>query len=267
MTDHTPAVADISLRHLSVGYRDGRHAVRTVLTDIDVQERGGQFVCLMGRNGSGKSTLLRTLAALQPPLAGTASIAGHDTALLTPRDRARLVAVVLTRQPDVTDMTAREMVATGRTPYTGFWGSLSEADDKAVDEALTMTGTLPLAHRPFARLSDGERQKVMVAKALAQQTPVILLDEPAAYLDFTAKVDLMRLLLGLAHKAGKTIIASTHDFGTAVQLADRLWIAGDGRLAIGTPRSMAADGTLARFVEGDGVVFDAETLAVQVSRE
>ena len=107
----------------------------------------------------------------------------------------------------------------------------------------------------------------MVAKALAQQTPVILLDEPAAYLDFTAKVDLMRLLLGLARKSGKTIIASTHDFGTAVQLADRLWIAGGGTLVTGTPRSMAADGTLARFVEGDGVAFDAETLAVHVSRE
>ncbi len=266
MTDYTPEAAGIVLRRLSVGYRDGRRTVRTVLSGIDVQERGGQLVCLMGRNGSGKSTLLRTLAALQPPLAGTASIAGHDTALLTPRERSRLVAVVLTRQPDVADMTAREMVATGRTPYTGFWGSLSADDERAVDEALRMTGTAPLAHRRFARLSDGERQKVMVARALAQQTPVILLDEPASYLDFTAKVDLMRLLLGLAREAGKTIVASTHDFGTAVQLADRLWITGGGTLATGTPRSMAADGTLARFVESDGVAFDPETLSVQVSR-
>ncbi len=267
MTDNISTTADIVLRRLSVGYRTGRRTARTVLSGIDVAERGGQFICLMGRNGSGKSTLLRTLAALQPPLAGTALIAGRDTALLTPRERSRLVAVVLTRQPDVADMTAREMVAMGRTPYTGFWGSLSAADERAVDEALGMTGITPLAHRRFACLSDGERQKVMVAKALAQQTPVILLDEPAAYLDFTAKVDLMRLLLGLARKAGKTIIASTHDFGTVVQLADRLWIAGGGTLVTGTPRSMAADGTLARFVEGDGVAFDAETLAVHVSRE
>ncbi len=267
MTDYTSTAADIVLRHLSVGYRDGRHAVRTVLSDISVEERGGQFICLMGRNGSGKSTLLRTLAALQSPIDGTATIAGRDISRLTPRQRSRLVAVVLTRQPDVADMTVREMVAMGRTPYTGFWGTLSAADDAAVDKALDMTGTASLAPRRFALLSDGERQKVMVAKALAQQTPVILLDEPAAYLDFTAKVDLMRLLLALAHKAGKTIIASTHDFGTAVQLADRLWIAGGGTLATGTPQSMAADGTLARFVEGEGVAFDAQTLAVHVSRE
>lgn len=197
-----------------------------VAQHLSVDIGGGMLTCLIGRNGLGKSTLLRTLAGLQPPLAGrvtlTAGGATTDVAKASRQTLSRLVGIVLTERPDVQNLTVSDVVALGRMPYTGFFGRLSAADRSAVSEALRLTGMSAFAHRDISMLSDGEMQKVMIARALAQQTPFILLDEPAAFLDYPGKRDALRLLARLAHESGKAILASTHDLDLALRLADRI---------------------------------------------
>lgn len=243
----------IELKNLSTGY--GRH---TVSANLNATLQSGRLTCLLGPNGVGKSTLLRTLCGFQPPLEGRMELDGKDMALLSRKEMSRSIGVVLTERPDVTDMRASDMVALGRTPYTGFWGTLGTEDRNRVDEAMQLVGITHLAHRMIHTLSDGERQKVMIAKALAQQTPVILLDEPTAFLDFPSKVETMRLLHRLAHESGKTVFLSTHDLETAIQLSDDLWLLSADGLESGTADSLSADGSLERFVSCKGIRFDAQ---------
>lgn len=242
----------IELKNLSTGY--GRH---TVSANLNATLQSGRLTCLLGPNGVGKSTLLRTLCGFQPPLEGRMELDGKDMALLSRKEMSRSIGVVLTERPDVTDMRASDMVALGRTPYTGFWGRLGTEDRNRVNEAMQLVGITHLAHRMIHTLSDGERQKVMIAKALAQQTPVILLDEPTAFLDFPSKVETMRLLHRLAHESGKTVFLSTHDLETAIQLSDDLWLLSADGLESGTADSLSADGSLERFVSCKGIRFDA----------
>jgi len=243
----------IELKNLSTGY--GRH---TVSANLNATLQSGRLTCLLGPNGVGKSTLLRTLCGFQPPLEGRMEMDGKDMAQLSRKEMSRSIGVVLTERPDVTDMRASDMVALGRTPYTGFWGRLGKEDRNRVDEAMQLVGITHLAHRMIHTLSDGERQKVMIAKALAQQTPVILLDEPTAFLDFPSKVETMRLLHRLAHESGKTVFLSTHDLETAIQLSDDLWLLSADGLESGTADSLSADGSLERFVSCNGIRFDAQ---------
>lgn len=243
----------IELKNLSTGY--GRH---TVSANLNATLQSGRLTCLLGPNGVGKSTLLRTLCGFQPPLEGRMEMDGKDMAQLSRKEMSRSIGVVLTERPDVTDMRASDMVALGRTPYTGFWGTLGKEDRNRVDEAMQLVGITHLAHRMIHTLSDGERQKVMIAKALAQQTPVILLDEPTAFLDFPSKVETMRLLHRLAHESGKTVFLSTHDLETAIQLSDDLWLLSADGLESGTADSLSADGSLERFVSCKGIRFDAQ---------
>ena len=183
----------------------------------------------------------------------------------TNKEMSRLVGVVLTARPEAMNMTVEETVALGRTPYTGFWGTLSDEDKRIVGESMEHVGISRLARRVISTLSDGERQKMMIAKALAQQTPIIFLDEPTAYLDYPSKVETMLLLSRLSHDMGKTIFMSTHDLELALQTADTLWLmAGDGRIHTGTPRELAASGDLSAFVERSGITFDKDTLHINV---
>lgn len=207
----------ITTNRLTVGYRGHR-----VVEDISLSLPCGRLVCLLGPNGAGKSTLLRTLCGFQPPIAGTVTISGSDITTMSAAEVARLVSVVLTDRPLTPSLTAAEMVGMGRAPYTGFWGRLSDDDRRLVSEAMTTVGIAPLATRRMGQLSDGERQKVMIAKALAQHTPVIVLDEPTAFLDYPSKVAVMKTLARLAHDEGKTILMSTHDLELAAQLGDEL---------------------------------------------
>ena len=202
----TPAMTAITTNRLTVGYRGHR-----VVEDISLSLPCGRLVCLLGPNGAGKSTLLRTLCGFQPPIAGTVTISGSDITTMSAAEVARLVSVVLTDRPLTPSLTAAEMVGMGRAPYTGFWGRLSDDDRRLVSEAMQTVGIDSLATRRMGRLSDGERQKVMIAKALAQHTPVIVLDEPTAFLDYPSKVAVM-----------KTILMSTHDLELAAQLGDEL---------------------------------------------
>lgn len=213
----TPVMTAITTNRLTVGYRGHR-----VVEDISLSLPCGRLVCLLGPNGAGKSTLLRTLCGFQPPIEGTVTISGSDITTMSAAEVARLVSVVLTDRPLTPSLTAAEMVGMGRAPYTGFWGRLSDDDRRLVSEAMQTVGIAPLATRRMGRLSDGERQKVMIAKAMAQHTPVIVLDEPTAFLDYPSKVAVMKTLARLAHDEGKTILMSTHDLELAAQLGDEL---------------------------------------------
>ena len=268
----------IILKNLRIGYRT-KNNIRTVAEGINAAIRQGELTCLLGANGIGKSTLLRTLSAFQPKLGGEIIIRSQESGdrsqeidAFTDKELSRVIGVVLTEKPDIRNMTVRELVALGRSPYTGFWGTLHDEDWQVVDEAIDAVRISGLRERMVHTLSDGERQKVMIAKALAQQTPVIFLDEPTAFLDFPSKVEMMQLLRRLAREQQKTIFLSTHDFELALQVADTLWLMESGDrsqetgVSIGTPRELAESGALARYVERPGITFEAETLTVRVAQ-
>ena len=165
-------------------------------------------------------------------------------------------------------MTVRELVSLGRSPYTGFWGTYSKDDLQVVDEAIAMVGIEALKKRMVHTLSDGERQKVMIAKALAQQTPVIYLDEPTAFLDYPSKVEVLQLLCRISREAGKVIFLSTHDVELALQMADTIWLMTQGEaVAIGSPKQLAQQGALGRFIQREGIAFDPETMTIKVTKK
>lgn len=245
----------LTLHALTTGYR---HTI--ISRNLNATLPQGTLTALLGTNGAGKSTLLRTLARFQPPLAGSISWQGTDTAQLSARQLARTMSVVLTFKPEAEALTTAEVVEMGRIPYTTMLSGTTEADRQAVEQAMQLTHTTPFAHRPISTLSDGERQRVFIAKALAQNTPVILLDEPTAFLDFPAKIATMRLLKKLAHDAQKTILLSTHDVELALHMADNLWLLNQQTLTSGSPQLLAANGCISRFFNTEGVQFDAATM-------
>ena len=218
--------------NLTIGYRKGRREV-VVASGLTATLERGKLICLLGRNGTGKSTLLRTLAGLQPPLNPQLSTLNSQLSTLNPQPS---VALVLTERPDLRNLTAEEVVGLGRTPHTNFWGTLRADDHRIVAESLHLVGIETLANRPFETLSDGEQQKVMIAKALAQQTPMIFLDEPTAFLDFISRRELFTLLKRLAHDNGKAILLTTHDLALAEEFADTTWLLDDGKLQISRPQ-------------------------------
>ncbi len=239
----------IFLQDLSIGYKHGRHT-DVVASGINAHIPRGTMTCLVGSNGSGKSTLLRTLSTFQPKLDGKIIMNGRDADEYTSHELAQTVSVVLTERPDLQNMTVRETVAIGRNPYTDFWGRLRPEDNEKIDYALQTVGIEPLSQRMTGTLSDGERQKVMIAKALAQETPIIFLDEPTAFLDYPSKVEMMQLLCKLAHECGKTIFLSTHDLEQSLPVADQIWLMRKGRpMETGTAATWHIDGTQEKYLE------------------
>lgn len=253
----------IRLENLSIGYRNGKNT-KTVADGINASLNSRCLTCLLGANGIGKSTLLRTLSAFQPKLDGHIYIGNKEIEEYSNKELSTLIGVVLTSKPDVRNMTVTELVGLGRSPYTGFWGNLSEEDMEIVRDSISLVGITKLSQRMIHTLSDGERQKVMIAKALAQQTPVIFLDEPTAFLDFPSKVEIMQLLKQLTRETNKTIFLSTHDMSLALQIADCIWLMHNNSLSIGTPRELAEEKALTEFIERDGITFDKETLTIRI---
>ena len=255
----------VVLQDLSIGYtiKGGK---KTVAHQLNATIRSGELTCLLGRNGVGKSTLLRTLSAFLPALDGDILLQGKPLTAYSDQELSQLIGVVLTEKPHVRNMTVDEMVAMGRTPYTGFWGVMSKDDKRIVDESIQLVGIDVLRHRLVQSLSDGERQKVMIAKALAQQTPIIYLDEPTAFLDYPSKVELLQLLRRLAHDEQKTIFLSTHDVEISLQLADTLWLMTSEQLYVGTPRQLADQIVLSTFIESDGITFDPHLLTIHIKK-
>ena len=206
---------DYILQSLSIGYSH-----KVIAADINAQIKGGELTCLIGRNGTGKSTLMRTLAGFLKPLGGSALLDGRDVGRLSPAERSHLISVVLTDRVDIDGMRVKDLVSVGRQPYTGFFGKMSSDDEEVVSRAIADVGMTDFAGRQVNSLSDGERQKVMIAKALAQQTPVILLDEPTAFLDYPSKKEMFQMLSQLCHEQGKAALVSTHDLDIALPIAD-----------------------------------------------
>lgn len=224
----------LSTRDLAVGY----DATSPVLSHITLDLNPGRLISLLGANGRGKSTLMRTLAALQPPLSGSIIIDGKDMRDITPRLRAGLVSIVTTDNT-ASGLTVSELTALGRHPHTGFFGRLSHHDREIVRDAISAVGMSQMTDRRAGTLSDGERQKVMIARAIAQDTPLIMLDEPTAFLDAAARIEIINLLRRIAHQRNRLIIVSSHDINTAVTLSDELLLAmPDGTLRHGVPEEL-----------------------------
>ena len=230
----------LALRGLAIGH--GTHALAQ-LPDIDV--RAGDFVCVLGRNGQGKSTLLRTLGGFLAPVAGTVALDGVALRALSPIERARRVAVVLTERPQLGALDVLELVEMGRQPHTGWVGVLSAEDRRIAADALDRVGGGHLARRAVESLSDGERQRVMIARALAQQPRLLLLDEITAFLDLPSRVTIIDLLRHIAREQGVAIVLSSHDLELSLETADRLWLLpGNGRFVEGTPEDVALSGAI-----------------------
>lgn len=246
----------LSTSGLSIGYHHGASA-RCIASELDLVVQAGEFICLLGPNGTGKSTLIRSLGGMQPPLRGSILISGSDFHRIPPRQRARLVSVVLTESLPMGIMDAYSMVALGRHPYSGWFGALQAKDHARIQWALDAVGATDLARRQVGELSDGERQKISIARALAQESQVMLLDEPTAFLDLPRRVELMRILRDLAHSQGLALLLSTHDLDLALRFADRLWVLNHkGELIQGYPEAIAMSGDFARVFESENLDWD-----------
>lgn len=249
----------IHLENLAIGYK-AKQNTKLVAEHITADIFSGELTCLLGANGVGKSTLLRTLSAFQPKLSGEIYLKGKEIDFYTEKELSKLIAVVLTEKCEIKNMTVRELIGLGRSPYTGFWGKLGKEDNKIVEDAISLVKIENLSDRTIDTLSDGERQKVMIAKALAQETPFILLDEPTAFLDFPSKVEIMQLLHRLSRTTGKIIFLSTHDLELALQIADRIWLMDkQSGMRIGIPEDLSLDGSLSNFFARKGIIFDQNT--------
>ena len=257
----------IHIKDLSIGYH-GKGEVKVVAGHIHAGINSGELTCLLGANGIGKSTLLRTLSAFQPKLSGEIFIQGKEIEQYKDKELSMAISVVLTEKCEVRNMTVTELVGLGRTPYTGFWGTLDEDDKQIVERSISLVKIEKLADRMVHTLSDGERQKVMIAKALAQETPIIFLDEPTAFLDFPSKVEMMQLLHRLSRQTNKTIFLSTHDLELALQIADKIWLMDKmNGVIIGTPEDLSLNGSLSTFFAHKGIIFDIETGLFRVDNE
>lgn len=252
--------AIINTVNLAVGYCI-KGKTKTVLSGLNLLLESGKLTCILGANGTGKSTLLRTLSGLQAPLEG--SIMLHEKvslADLTKQELSRLISIVNTDYASVGALTVDEVVSLGRYPYTGFFGVLSREDKKVVEKAINAVGMNDYKQRHIATLSDGERQKVMIARALAQNTPVIILDEPTSFLDAASRIEILGLLKNLAGEQSKAILVSTHDISPAISLSDNLWlITSAGRFITGTTAEITADATTMNSIfDNRNVTFDTE---------
>ncbi|MDK2910163.1 MAG: cobalamin transport system ATP-binding protein [Bacteroidales bacterium] len=240
---------------LSVGYRN---PIYVVSRGVNLELKKACLYCLIGPNGSGKSTLIRTLAGLLPPLEGYIFLNEKNLSSYKRQELARQIAVVFPEGKTLSAMTAFEVAASGRSPHSGFLGRLMHTDKEIVWNALKIVGAESLAFRFFDRLSDGEKQKIWIAAALAQQTHLILLDEPAAFLDFPSRVELLHMLLELAHKQEKTILLSTHDVALALRLADQLIVAGFNKPFILTsPEEAINSGIIPSYFDRSDMVYNS----------
>ncbi len=241
---------------LTIGYTH-RKINSVIQSDLNLVVKSGEMVCLIGPNGSGKSTLLRTLAGLQQPLSGKSVINGVDIQKISNKERALLISLVLTDRIDIENATVKSIVAMGRHPHTNWWGSVNKETETQVQKAILMVHLENKADKLISELSDGEKQRVMIAKAFVQDTPIIILDEPTAHLDLPNRVEIMLLLHKLAHETGKTVIISTHELDMALQAADRVWLlTAEKGVEVGVPEDLVLNGRFNEAFRSDNYVFN-----------
>lgn len=251
----------IELHNVTLGYGE-----RVLMADASVGFGWGELTALIGRNGTGKSTLLRTIAALAKPQKGHITIGGMDASALTMREVASRIAFVSTEDVRVQNLHVWDVVSLGRAPYTNWVGRLTEEDKTKVRESLRLVGMEHFADASMDSLSDGERQRVMIARALAQDTPIILLDEPTAFLDLPNKYEICLLLKRLAHKEGKCILFSTHDLSIAIEICDTIAIIEGGKFHYGTAEMLMEEGVMQRIFNSTQIEFDRERGNVRLKK-
>lgn len=250
----------LQLSELVIGYQSGKKQAKAIAGPLNLQLYTGQLICLLGPNGCGKSTLLRTIAGLQDPISGNIELEGENLLKMKPAQLATKLSLVLTDNVRSGNLDVHSLVSLGRYPYSGWLGVLNANDKSAVDYAMRVTNTSSFADRKLDSLSDGECQKVMLARAIAQDTPLIILDEPTAHLDLPSRIQLMRLLHQLARETNKAILISTHELDLALQVADQIWLmTSDGGLAAGLPEELILNGSFQKAFDKDGINFDAAT--------
>lgn len=250
----------LHIRNLSIGYGNS-----IVASNLSAIIPSGELICLLGSNGTGKSTLMRSICGFQPILGGLVVIDNREIHQLNEKELSRQIAVVLTDRVIVPNATVQELVGYGRSPYTGMLGRLNAMDKIIVSRAMDECGIIHKKDSLLTSLSDGERQKAFIAKAIAQDTPLIILDEPTAFLDLPARVEIMQLLRDIANTSGKSILMSTHDLDLALQLSDRLWLLQNGGpLITGSPEDLLLQNAFQTMFQHKGIVFDNKTGLFQV---
>ncbi|MCL3782166.1 ABC transporter ATP-binding protein [Prolixibacteraceae bacterium JC049] len=252
---------------LTIGYLQNGEK-RVVQSNLKLEIRPGEMVCLIGPNGSGKSTLMRTMAGLQPALDGYTYIDEKTVKSRSFKEMARLLSMVLTDPMSVGNLTVYQVVSLGRYPHNNWFGTLSKKDKAIIKEALEKVHLLDYADKYVAEMSDGEKQRTLIAKALAQDTPLIMLDEPTAHLDLPNRVDIMQLLRGLALKTQKAIVLSTHELDLALQAADRIWLMDKNQpILTGTPEDLVLNGDFERTFGSGNFDFDLNTGTFRMHHE
>ena len=233
----------IKTQNLSIGYNG-----KPLMTDINVSLNAGDIVALAGPNGAGKTTLFKTLTASIKPVSGEVSLMGRNLSDYSATERASLFSLVLTDKPDDMFLKVLDIVAAGRYPYMGLLARLKDKDREIVMQSLDTVGITALAERNFISLSDGEKQKVMIAKALAQDTPIIFMDEPAAFLDYPSKIELIHLMKRLSREQGKTILFSSHDLELLLRYSDQMWLVAPKKsLKVGSPKELVDNGIIDKY--------------------
>jgi len=241
----------LDIKSLSIGYQS------EIQKDINVELYEGQFVCLIGPNGIGKSTFLKTISNVIPAISGEVILQEENLLNLNSKDLSKLISLVLTDHIDGFNLRAIDVIRMGRYPHTGFWGKLNSEDVKIIEEYVRQIEIENLINRQFSELSDGEKQKVMIAKALVQQAPLMLLDEPTAFLDFPTKANLLVLLRKLAKNNNLGIILSTHDIELALKTADQIWLFTENHQLIkGMPEDLVLDGHINRVFNNKEMQFN-----------
>lgn len=253
----TPKSAILTANNLTIGYRNGKNET-TILSGLNLSLNCGELVCLLGANGIGKSTLLRTLSGVQQSLSGDVYINEKKLSSYSQRERSKLISIVYTDRTLAGALTVSELVSLGRHPYTGFFGHLDITDHKIIAHALEAVGMKDKANCYVGTLSDGERQKTMIARALAQEAPIIILDEPTAFLDVASRIETMNNLHRLAQEEDKAILLSSHDINQSLALANRLWLLrNDHSMIEGITEDLVFSGELNNLFADRDVAFDA----------
>ena len=245
----------LEVQNLAVGY-SSKKGNTTIAKDIDFSLSEGELVSLVGANGIGKSTLLRTLTGMQKPLDGSIFINGNPLNSFSAFQLATQLSVVLTEPPTTKNLSVRDLISLGRQPYTTWIGTLSSADKKAIQFALEATETVELADRKCYELSDGQMQRVSIARALAQDTPIIILDEPTTHLDLYHRAYVLKLLKNLASETGKTILFSTHEIDLAIQLADSMIVMAKDHTYFDSPCNLIESGKFEMLFPEKTIAFD-----------
>lgn len=247
----------LSAQNISIGYQHKKETA-AIANGINLAFAEGNLISLIGANGIGKSTLLRTLTGIQKPLSGEVLLNGKNITAYSQKELAQNLAVVLTESLPPSNLTVFELVALGRQPYTNWLGSLSPEDLNKVNKAIALTQLEHLCHKKHFEISDGQLQKVLIARALAQDTPLIVLDEPTTHLDLLHKVNLIKLLKQLASQTGKCILYSTHDLDLALQLSDQMVVMTPGNVVQDTPQNLIANKVFDTLFNDSSIIFNAE---------